>query len=310
MVEQIQDWASQRGYRVAWGPAEVVATVLREVAARRDSGEIDEGLYGNELAALNGGGFPRDSGLTTVVVIVKPRPAHTVTFKLGETQIQAVLPPTYVRYQPLFDDVRRDLQEHGLPGARVERVGAPLKLLAASLGLVRYGLNNVTYAPGIGSYLQLFGYLTDAALPLPDGWRPKAPTLLQECETCGACLSNCPTGAIAEDRVLLHAERCLTFINENPGSIPAWVPTWAHNGLIGCLLCQRSCPVNPPLPLECTGVSFTGEETQALMGDTGERSGPVWDGVRAKLKELGQPSSEPVLGRNLRALVEASSVQH
>ena len=59
---------------------------------------------------------------------------------------------------------------------------APLKPLAVRLGLVRYGRNNVTYAPGMGSYIQLLGYLTDASLPLPDGWRPQEPTLLPECE--------------------------------------------------------------------------------------------------------------------------------
>lgn len=305
MVDELQRWAAERGYRVGWGPLEVVTTAMGEIVARRTAGEVDLGLYQNELGSLSDGGRPRERGLVTVVVVVKPRPAHTVSFDLGEERIEAIFPPTYVRYLPLFDEVGRDLQEHGLPGARVERVAAPLKSVAARLGLVRYGLNNVTYAPGIGSYLQLFGYLTDVALPLPDGWRPREPALLPECETCGVCLSACPTGAIDVGRVLLHAERCLTFANENPGPWPPWVPRRAHHCLLGCLLCQRACPANPRLPLEGTGVAFTREETQALLADTGARSDPSWEGIRAKLNQLGQPYSEPVLGRNLRALVEA-----
>ena len=306
MINRLQTWAAERGCRVGWGPLELVETVLKEIGTRRASRELNEVLFQGELASLSVGEGPRERGMTTVVVVVKPRPAHMVSFDLNEDRIEAVLPPTYVRYYPLSDDLERDLQEHGLPGARVERVAAPLKLLAAGLGLVRYGLNNITYVRGIGSYFQLFGYLTNVSLPLPKGWRPRKPSLLPECASCGACLSACPTGAIADDRLLLRAERCLTFANENPGSWPPWVPSWAHHCLVGCLLCQRCCPANPELQLESTGVLFTREETQALLADSGDHSGHQWDGIRAKLDRLGQPYAEPVIGRNLRALVDTS----
>ena len=45
---------------------------------------------------------------------------------------------------------------------------APIKTVAAMLGLVRYGRNNIAYADGIGSYLQLCGYITDARLAIPE----------------------------------------------------------------------------------------------------------------------------------------------
>ena len=79
---------------------------------------------------------------------------------------------------------------------------------------------------------------------------------------------------MAKDRVLLHAERCLTYINENPGPWPTFVPTRAHHCLLGCLLCQRSCPANSKLPIESTGVAFSREETEALLADTGTTSRP------------------------------------
>lgn len=309
MLEELRRWATARGYLVAWGPLELAVAVQGEVARLGASGALEKEFYASEVGSLAETQVGQMRGLATVLMVVKPRPAHTVPFDLDGRRVEAILPPTYVRYRPLFDDVAADLQANPLRGSRIDRLMAPLKPLAVRLGLVRYGRNNVTYAPGVGSYIQLLGYLTDASLPLPGGWRPQEPALLPECEGCGACRAVCPTRAVAEDRVLLHAERCLTYVNENPGPWPAFVPARAHRCLLGCLLCQRACPANPKLPLESAGVEFSREETEALLADTGDHLAPVWDGVRAKLERLGQPYSEPVIGRNLQALVEAARLR-
>ena len=304
MAENLMRWATGRGYHVGWGLPSAITAAREDVLSRRRSGELDARFFEVNLAGFDSFEAPWE-GPATVVVVVMPRPAHAVAFTVDGRQVETVFPPTYVRYQPLFEEVRTDLQEHGLPGARVERLNVPLKSLAARLGLVRYGRTNVTYAPGFGSYLQLFGYLTDAALPLPADWRPCTPELLPECDGCSVCLAACPTGAIGGDRVLLHGERCLTVVNENPGDWPGWIPPSAHNCIIGCLLCQRPCAANPELLVERTGVVFTAEETEALLGDGGVHGAPAWEGIKAKLERLGQPYQEPVLGRNLRALLEA-----
>lgn len=301
MIESLQRWAAGQGYRVGWGPLEVITAALADVESRHVSREL--AVYASEAGPPEAAESLRARGLATVVVVVKPRSAHTVVFELDGERLEALLPPTYIRYQGLFEEVRKDLSERGLPGARVELLRAPLKQVASRLGLVSYGRNNVTYAPEIGSYFQLLGYLTDAWLPLPGGWRPSEPALLPRCRTCRVCLHDCPTGAIEENRVLLHADRCLTFANENPGPWPSWVGPNAHNCLLGCLRCQRRCPENPELPVERTGVVFTREETRALLAESADHLGPVWDGLRGKLTVLGQPGSEAVLGRNVRALV-------
>ncbi len=304
MVEGLERWAAERGYRVGWGPPSVVATAREDVLSRKRSGELEGAFYAANLAELESCG-PAWEGAAAVVVVVVPRPAHRVAFTVAGREVGAVFPPTYVRHRPMSDDVRDDLRTHGLPGARVERVEAPLKSLAARLGLVRYGRTNVTYAPEIGSYIQLFGYLTDAALPIAPGWRPRAPELLPECAECSVCLASCPTGAIAPDRVLLHGERCLVAVNEREGEWPDWVPRAAHNAIVGCLLCQRPCPANPELPVEETGIVFSAQETEALLAGRTDRDGPARDGIRAKLDRLGRMREEAVLGRNLRALLEA-----
>jgi epoxyqueuosine reductase len=177
-----------------------------------------------------------------------------------------------------------------------------LEDLAAALGLVEYGRNNLAYTEEFGSYLQLYGYLTDAALK--EGPRAVGPRRMPLCESCGACLAACPTGAIGGDRLLLRAERCLPYANENPGPWPHWVPRSAHNALLGCLACQRVCPANPELPVDEVGMRFTREETAALLaeGSLGEKRSEA--GFRTKLAWLGRPDAEEILARNLRALLD------
>lgn len=307
MIQKLQQWAAQRGYRVAWGSREGVERVRQELAARRADGELNEHFFESELAAI----VDRtcEVSLGTVVLVAKPRPAHQVSFVFGNETVDTLLPPTYFRYRAVFEDVRRDLAENGLPGARVEHLPAPLKALAARLGLTKYGRNNISYAPDMGSYLQLCGYLTDAALPDTGETRSLEESLLPECDSCSVCVSLCPTRAISEERMLIRAERCLTFANENPGSWPEWVSPRIHHCLLGCLECQLSCPANPELPVEETGLCFSASETEFLLSTEAADGGITDAGIQSKFAWVGQTYAEPVIGRNLRALKDARQIR-
>jgi epoxyqueuosine reductase len=303
MNERLQNWADDRGYQIAWGPAEVVERAREAIVARHEGGELDMAFYDDnieELIASDG-----SPGGETVIAVAVPRPAHRVAFDLGTSRFDALLPPTYVRYRETFEEVRRDLAVNVLGGARVEHLVAPIKTVAAMLGLVRYGRNNITYAEGVGSYLQLCGYIIEAQLPASDSARTHEPRLLPECEGCTVCRSTCPTGAIEEDRVLLRAERCITLANENPGEWPAFVPPRSHHCLLGCLRCQRSCPANPKLEIAATGVRFSTEETARLLDGDAPSDDHTERGIRSKLVQLDQVNARPVLGRNLKALLDA-----
>ncbi len=300
MERRLLEWAQERGYRVAWGPASVVAEARRGVLERRERGEIEAGFFRDAVEALTGDALP---GLASVVAVAKPAPAHLVRFRRAGAAVEALLPPTYVRYRATFEEVRQDLARHGLPGARVEQIDGPLKAVAERLGLVRYGRNNVTYAEGLGSYVQLCLFATDAELPTAAA--AAAPALLEACAGCAACAAVCPTGAIDGERVLLHGERCLTRFNEVPGDWPEWLPAAAHECLLGCVACQQVCPANGEMEVVDTGVEFSETETRTLLEGGGDDGGRAGFGVRCKLAWLGQPYAEPVLGRNLRALLAA-----
>jgi epoxyqueuosine reductase len=299
-------WVESRGYDVAWGPVTVLGDVQRELASRVAAGDLDSTLPRDTLsfdfdAAGHGGDARR------VLVLVVPRPAHVVRFEVGACQVDTLVPPTYQRYRPTFEEIRLQLAERVWPGCRVETLSVPLKLLAARLGLVRYGRNNLAYAPRFGSYFQLVGYVTDAPLSIATGWAPAEPSLLAACERCRACAAHCPTGAIDPARVLIRAERCLTLATETPGPWPPWVPDRVQECLIGCLRCQRVCPANGALPTAESGIAFTAEESAALLC-CDEHRGALAAVIERKLGALVGPNECRVIGRNLAALLRARDV--
>jgi epoxyqueuosine reductase len=301
MAKDLKAWAESRNWAVAWGPASVVEETRSEVAERKRTGELDPVFAERWLkrfdppAAVNG----------TAIVVAVPRPAHRLRFATPGGEIEAIVPPTYIGDPQTEAAVRRELAAFLEPGRDpLKPLQAPLKAVAVMLGLARYGRNNIAYVPGMGSYFQLVGTLTDSALDLPEGWRSQPYALLPECDSCEACGSACPTGAIREDRFLLHAERCLTNFNELPGAWPAWLATACHNCLVGCLYCQDACPQNVGrLMVEDVEVRFDLEETSTLVADAAVRSGPVWERIGGKVARLGLNEYEAMLGRNLRALL-------
>ena len=301
MDDSLRQWARDRGYQVGWGPAEIVRLAGSELLARREARELDEELFRETLVNVSRPALPEWAA--SVVVVATPRTASRVGFDLGDRVLETILPPIYRHFRATFAEVRRDLEGNALRGARVEPIRAPLKAVAARLGLVRYGRNNLTYAAGIGSYLQLCGYVTDADLPAMNA-SLQSPMLLPECDGCDICSLACPTDAIDADRVLLHAERCLTFANERPDPWPAWLPATSHHCLIGCLACQRCCPANPRLEISDSGLMFTSDETRVLLGERSSTEGGSEGGVHRKLRDFGLSEEEHVLGRNLRALLD------
>jgi epoxyqueuosine reductase len=301
MAKDLKAWAERRNWAVEWGPASLADEVRSELAERRRTGEVAPSFAERWLKRFDA---PPDEGGTAIVVAV-PRPAHRIRFATPAGEIAAVVPPTYIGDSEVAAAVRRELAsflELGTDEARP--LQAPLKAVAVRLGLARYGRNNIAYVPGMGSYVELVGAHLDSTLDVPRGWRLHPYALMPECETCDACRSACPAGAMGEDRVLLHAERCLTNYNELPGDWPDWLdPAW-HNCLLGCLYCQNACPQNVGrLTMEEADVSFDLEETAALAADAPVQTGPVGDRVTERVARLGLTDYDAVLGRNLRALL-------
>lgn len=218
-------------------------TDLREaINSRCGHGLIDEALFRDQLTVFS---FDPPFDLRSarsILIVAVPTPQMRIVFRWRGEPLPLIVPPTYVSYTPRTNAVQDVLQKWlREDGYHLSRPRLPLKTLAVRSGLATYGRNNITFVPGMGSFLQLVGAFTD--LPCDsDPWRlPKA---LDRCGSCVACMRHCPTGAITEDRFLLHAERCLTYHNEAAADFPNWIdPAW-HHCLIGCMRCQTACPEN------------------------------------------------------------------
>ena len=129
--------------------------------------------------------------------------------------------------------------------------------------------------------------------------------MMDRCHHCTACIKNCLTHAVHEDRFLISGERCITFYNEKPGDFPDWIdPEW-HNCLIGCMICQDICPANKEQSDRIVeGETFTPAETQMILEGASRDKLP--DPTIEKLKKIYMFNDYHLLQRNLGVLINKS----
>ena len=272
-----------------------------ELFGLRDRNLLDKKLYEDTLSWMS---FDPDKILRSaksIIVVAAPQVITKANFRYKNNTYSLTIPPTYIA-----DDIRKKVKELideivSEYGFSAQRAPIAQKQLSVKSGLAKYGKNNITYIQGMGSFHTLMSYYTDLDL-LEDNWH--APEISSSCANCSICLKNCPTGAISSDRFLLHAEKCITYINEYAGEcdFPEWIePEW-HNSLVGCMTCQLKCPENAAYVNKFDdSVSFTEEETRMLLDRIPLESLPA-DTV-LKLKNISMDSSYSILGRNIGMLL-------
>ena len=107
--------------------------------------------------------------------------------------------------------------------------------VAHRAGIGWFGKNANLLLPGAGSWFVLGCVVTTAPLPpseapVPDG-----------CGACRRCLDGCPTGAIVAPGVI-DAGRCLAWVLQKPGIVPAHLREAVGDRVYGCDDCQEVCP--------------------------------------------------------------------
>ncbi len=245
-VRTLYHQLESRGLRARVVSISHLPELEQDLLHRNDQGEFDEAFFRERLSRFD---FAPPADLPearSLIVVAVPRSQTRLTFTWrGETRA-LILPPTYLGYNRVFRETGVLLATLLAPhGYRIIQANVPLKDLAVRSGLADYGRNNVTYISGWGSFYQPTAYYTDLACA-EDNWG--APRMVERCLTCRACMIKCPTGAIGDDRFLLHGERCLVFHNERDASLPFpdWIDPQAHQCVIGCMLCQTFCPEDKP----------------------------------------------------------------
>lgn len=289
----------ERGYRGMVLPIEHVAQLKYEIEECLSQRKIDAGLYEKYLTHLE---FDVTTSLPracSIIITAAPQPQRKVTFHFNEQTYLVIIPPTY--YADTDSQIRSMLQNIlNSNDYQLYPAALPLKLLAVYSGMAKYGKNNIAYVEGLGSFVRLKAFLSDMPTGRSDWLEPR---VMNECDRCKACLNECPTRAIVPDRFLIHAERCITFLNEEIEEFPEWMnPAW-HNSLIGCMKCQLVCPVNKRfIKWVEEGEAFTEAETELILnGVPLDRIPPE---TAHKLNRGYMLEYLDVLPRNLRALLK------
>lgn len=250
--------------------------------------------------------LPEDFGdAKSIIVMAVLTPMMYADFHHGGKTHEVIVPPQYYDDGVTIDDLQGIIRDEiiGEDGYRVERArGLLLKNCAVRSGLARYGRNNISYVEGMGSFLTLYAFYTDYEFD-EDNWTELRQ--MDRCGSCRICRDACPTGCIRSDEFVIDVDRCVTLYNEIEGEFPDWMTDDVHTALIGCMMCQLSCPLNEEV------VGLTGR----LEAVTEEETGKILDGapddeliasLRRKLKDpypLTSKEQFPIITRNLRALL-------
>jgi epoxyqueuosine reductase len=109
---------------------------------------------------------------------------------------------------------------------------------AAKSGLGWFGRNTNLINIKRGSYFFLGEILTDIEFDF------EPPPYRDHCGRCRRCLDLCPTGALADGR-LMDSRLCISYLTiELRGPIPLPLRTAMGNWIFGCDVCQEVCPWN------------------------------------------------------------------
>lgn len=288
----------ERGYRERILSIQHLSDLRNEIDRFYRQGAFDEEFYQERLAVFDFKPPESLSEARSLIVIAVPQPQIRVTLTWSGKSVPLIVPPTYLHWQETDKQVEDLLAEILAPaGYRVTQAVLPKKLLAVHSGLGVYGKNNICYVPGMGSFHRLVALYSDFPCQ-EDNWQESR--MMERCQNCSACLRSCPTGAIASERFLLRAERCITFHNEKPGKVPfpAWIDSSGHNCLVGCLHCQRVCPENKGfLGWVEEGPQFTEEETALFLGGVSLDRLPTT--TAKKLEQFDMVDFLDLLPRNL-----------
>lgn len=288
--------------------AERVSAALHSIGLDARSADSD-----GELLEIAHAALPSElpEGRSIVIGAVG-RPVTPALLVVAGSERTVTIPPHYAgyhmtprRFTALVDEALAAC------GHRAVTAELPLKTLATGSGLALYGRNNITYVPGLGSYVALAACVTDAPAPTDVEWHE--PRLLKACLRCFACARICPTAAITGESFVIHHDRCLTTLNESDEPFPDWVqPQW-HTCAVGCMECQRVCPQNWPDRLVTEPpVRFDETESAAILAGDGAalaRLAATGSDVRDRLAACGLDYEPGPMARNLRALLAAGTVR-
>lgn len=150
------------------------------------------------------------------------------------------------RLKKLGDQISAELISLGFDAADFRPFvdSAPIleRPLAEKTGIGWTGKHSLILNHDAGSWFFLGELLINLPLPVDI-------PIAEGCNTCVACMTSCPTGAIVEPYVV-DGRRCISYLTiELQGAIPEELRPLMGNRIYGCDDCQLVCPINRQAPL-------------------------------------------------------------
>lgn len=235
----------------------------------------------------------------SIVIIVWRMKMANVVFHYKGKAIQSNIDDAYM-YSTEEELIETLFKEEGLH--LKDYFWLPLKRLANRAGLVEYGRNNITYSEDWGSLIRIKGYFSDIE---PEDWQWREVKNMELCSSCGACVKNCPTGALRNDSFIVETDKCISLYNEiGSKPLPEWIPKTAHCRLVDCMKCQEVCPKNKEILRNISEtIVFSEDEAETILAGSDYKSFP--EEIKEKLKFFNsQFFNIDFIPQNLRALLE------
>ncbi|OUS51477.1 tRNA epoxyqueuosine(34) reductase QueG [Shewanella sp. SACH] len=150
------------------------------------------------------------------------------------------------RLKKLGDQISTELVALGFDAADFRPFvdSAPVleRPLAEKAGIGWTGKHSLILNHEAGSWFFLGELLINLPLPVDI-------PIQEGCNSCVACITSCPTGAIVEPYVV-DGRRCISYLTiELQGAIPEEFRPLMGNRIYGCDDCQLVCPINRQAPL-------------------------------------------------------------
>jgi epoxyqueuosine reductase len=298
IISQLEVNLKDQGFSMTTCPIERLYDLKQDFEGPLKNGLISSSFFQERLSNFKLSPLDYREGLKSIIVTAAPQLPQMTIYQYQGKEHRCIVPPTYTdQTDKIIEKIIIDII--GSYNFSIFPALIPVKITAVRTGLTKYGRNNITYCNSMGSYFRLKAFMTD--LPVDENmWHEFE--LMPQCNNCQACLRSCPTSAIRADRILLQADKCLTYFNEKMEEFPIWIKKSWHNSLIGCMRCQIVCPVNKKLNLHTdNAVKFSEEETEKLLNARDGQALP--DSVLTKLRRLSLSEDWQLVARNLSVLL-------
>jgi epoxyqueuosine reductase len=290
------------GRKIALCSRQKLSEVAERLETLHSSDEISTEIFEKYLKNFSYSPPEILSRANSILLVASPIGRSILQLSLEEGHFDAVIPPTYGSDELIKENEAILDSILSTDSIGFARAWVPLKSLGANTGLGRYGRDNILRFEGAGSFVRLDAWWTELEEE-GEYWGPARE--LERCATCGACVKACPNGCFSENKFLIDAAKCLTFMNEGSMPFPAWIHPDLHNAAVGCLRCQDTCPENRNTPGLAVYRRFIldREASESLL--EGKPCAELPASAAAAVRAAEMVGSEKNLARNLHALIAA-----